>query len=93
MYIRPEEKQIYEWGCKGWQERQGEERGKAKKLASESIQLIPIAKETTSQSPVSISALNSCITYNLASVKDFNCWVKKSQSSSVSGKRNYDDVR
>lgn len=56
---------------------------RSKKLASESIQIIPIAKETTSQFPVSISALNSCFTYNLASLKDFNCEVKKSQSAEV----------
>jgi hypothetical protein len=53
--------------------KQTEEKGEAKKLASESLQIIPIAKETTSQFPVSISALSSCFTYNLAPLKDFNC--------------------
>lgn len=45
------------------QGRQGEEIEEANKLAPESIRIIPIAKETTSQFPVSVSALNSCFTY------------------------------
>lgn len=48
-------------------------KGKAQELASKNIQIIPIAKETTSQFPVSFSAPNSCFTYNLASLEDFNC--------------------
>ena len=46
-------------------------RGQELLKASESIHIIPIAKETTSQSPASISAPNSCFAYNLASPKDF----------------------
>lgn len=48
-------------------------RGQELLKASESFHIIPIAKETTSQFPASISAPNSCFAYNLASPKDFSC--------------------
>ena len=64
-----------------------DEVGEARNFASESIHSLLIAKETTSQFPASISALNSCFTYNLASLKDFNCEVMKSQSANVGEER------
>ena len=64
-----------------------EEIGEARNFASENIHSLLIAKETTSKFPASISALNSCFTYNLASLKDFNCKVMKSQSVSVGEER------
>jgi len=64
-----------------------EEIGEARNFASENIHSLLNAKETASKFPASISALNSCFTYNLASLKDFNCKVMKSQSVSVGEER------
>lgn len=52
--------------------RNGSEQTEAKRLDRERIQVIPIAKETTSRLPVSVSALNSCSAFSSASLKDFN---------------------
>lgn len=49
--------------------RDGSKQTAAKRLDPESIQVIPIAKETTSRLPVSVSALNSCCACNLAPLK------------------------
>ena len=64
-----------------------QEMGEARNFPSKSTHSLFIAKETTSQFPASISALNSNFTYNLASLKDFNCEVKKSQSANVGEER------